>query len=53
MLYAKGLVIVVGSIVSVDTINKWVYALLTNSTLIEAALSAESVLKIVKKQSES
>ena len=53
MLYIKGLVIVVGSIVSVDTINKWVYALLTNSTLIEAALLVESVLRVVKKQLKS
>ncbi len=49
MLYAKGLVIMVGSIVSADAINRWAQALLANSILIETALSAESILKVVRK----
>ena len=38
-----------GSIVSTDIINKWAQALLANSTLIEAALLVESVLRVVRK----
>ena len=49
MLYIKGSVVIVGSIVSTDVVNKWAQALLANSMLVKTALLAESVLKIVKK----
>ena len=53
MLYAKGSIVVIGSIVFTGTVNKWAQALLANSMLIEIALLAESVLKVVRKQLES
>ncbi len=53
VLYAKGSVVVVGPIMSADAVNKWVQVLLANSTLIEAASSAESIPRVVRKQSES
>ena len=53
MLYTKGSVVIVGSIVSANAINKWAQALLANSTLIETALLVESVPRVVRKQLES
>jgi hypothetical protein len=41
------------SVASINAVNRWAQALLVNSVLTKAALLAKSVLKVIKKQSES
>jgi hypothetical protein len=41
------------SVASVGAVSRWAQALLANSALTKAALLAESVLKVMRKQSES
>jgi hypothetical protein len=40
-------------VASVGAVNRWAQALLANSVLTKAALLAESVLKVIKKQLKS
>jgi hypothetical protein len=41
------------SVAFVGVVSRWAQVLLANSALTKAALLAESVLKVIKKQSES
>jgi hypothetical protein len=53
VLYTNRSASVTGPVASVGVISRWAQALLASSVLPKAALLAEGVLKVVRKQSES
>jgi hypothetical protein len=53
VLYTNRSASVTGLVASVSVVSRWAQALLASSVFTEAASLAESVLKVVRKQSES